>query len=62
LADRQGKSLLTLGLPVDLPDTTAGLSAFRDSSVAKAANILTGVAAGGVVIGTAALVQARRRT
>jgi len=55
------ESLLKLGLVVDSLDVAAGMLALRSRSVGKAAGILTGAAAGGIVIGTAALVQARRR-
>jgi hypothetical protein len=61
LAIGQREPLLRVGLVVDALDAAAGLSAVRSGSVGKATGILTGVAAGGVAIGTMALVQARRR-
>jgi hypothetical protein len=62
LSDEPPELLLTLGLVVDSLDVAAGVAALRSRSLGKAAGILTGVAAGGVAIGSIALVQARRRT
>jgi len=62
LSNGQPESLLTLRLVVDSLDAAAGVTGLRSRSTGKAAGILTGVAAGGIVIGAAALVRGRRRS
>jgi hypothetical protein len=61
LAPDKREPLLELGLVVDSLDAAAGLLALRREPGSKGTGLLTGVAAGAVLVGTAALVQARRQ-